>query len=308
MKKLLRKLWPPGEVPGKVARLAGTKPAVQRLLVPLGRELSPEKWIFLVGCYNSGTTLLWGILGNHPNISVMSDEGTFMTDALPKPEDFGWTRMWCQCLDAMEAAQWEDGAAQAARVRRQWSIWFPRDYENLLDKSPSNVTRMTYLQEHFRPASFICIVRNGYAVAEGIRRRVIPVRPEHPGRYPLELCAKQWSDCDRIVRSQESSVERLLQIHYEDLVGDPEGTMRSITDFLGLPAFEKAGRESASRLELGVGDSRWPDLQAARKRIGAGSFGSASSCAPSLPTSGATESSSRACCRTWSQRASSRRS
>jgi hypothetical protein len=260
MKQLLRKFWPPGEVPGKVARLAGTKPAVQRLLVPFGRELSPEKWIFLVGCYNSGTTLLWGVLGSHPNISVMSDEGTFMTDALPKPEDFGWTRMWCQCLDAMEAAQWEDGAAQAARVRRQWSIWFPRDYENLLDKSPSNVTRMTYLQEHFRPASFICIVRNGYAVAEGIRRRVIPVRPEHPGRYPLELCAKQWSDCDRIVRSQESSVERLLQIHYEDLVGDPEGTMRSITDFLGLPAFDREALDR--RFQVGRDASVIRDMNA----------------------------------------------
>jgi hypothetical protein len=236
-------------------------PAVQRLLVPFGRELSPEKWIFLVGCYNSGTTLLHRILGSHPRISAMSDEGTLMTDALPKPEDFGWTRMWCQCLDAMEAAQWEDGAAQAARARRQWSIWYPRSYENLLDKSPSNVTRMTFLQEHFRPASFICIVRNGYAVAEGIRRRAVPRRPEYPDRYPLELCAKQWRECDRITRRQESSIERFLQIRYEDLVADPEATMGSITDFLGLPAFDAEILRRS--FPVGRGESVIRDMNAA---------------------------------------------
>ena len=35
----------------------------QRVMAPFGRELAPERWIFVVGCYNSGTTLLKEMLG-----------------------------------------------------------------------------------------------------------------------------------------------------------------------------------------------------------------------------------------------------
>jgi hypothetical protein len=264
MREQLRKLWPPGEIPGKVARRAGMTRAFQSLVVPFGRELSPDRWIFVVGCYNSGTTLLHRIMGRHPRIGAMSQEGTLLTDALPKPEDFGWTRMWCECLEEMRRAQWPDAAAQAARVRRQWSVWYPRGSENLLEKSPSNVVRMAFLQEHFRPASFICIVRNGYAVAEGIRRRAVPKRPEHPGRYPLELCARQWLECDRVVSSQRSGIERFLQVYYEDLVSDPERVMTSITEFLELPAFDRQILEST--FPVGRTESVIRDMNAASLR------------------------------------------
>lgn len=35
----------------------------------------PDKWLFVVGCYNSGTTLLAEMLSRHPNISGLPTEG-----------------------------------------------------------------------------------------------------------------------------------------------------------------------------------------------------------------------------------------
>lgn len=44
-----------------------------------GVELKPQKWIFIVGCYNSGTTLLEKILSLHPMIGSLRDEGVMLT-------------------------------------------------------------------------------------------------------------------------------------------------------------------------------------------------------------------------------------
>ena len=71
----------------------GTLPAIQKLIGYLGKELKPERWIFVVGCYKSGTTLLTKILSQHPLIGSMPNEGVAFTDALPYPEQYGWTRM-----------------------------------------------------------------------------------------------------------------------------------------------------------------------------------------------------------------------
>ena len=66
-----------------------------------GRVLAPDRWVFIIGCYNSGTTLLKDLLAEHPHIGVLAGEGVKFSDALPRPEDFGWQRMWCQCIEQM---------------------------------------------------------------------------------------------------------------------------------------------------------------------------------------------------------------
>ncbi len=53
----------------KAARKLRTTPLVRRLLAPFGRELAPERWIFVLGCYNSGTSLLAAMLASHPALA-----------------------------------------------------------------------------------------------------------------------------------------------------------------------------------------------------------------------------------------------
>ena len=75
------------------------KPGVQRWLAPLGRVPKPQKWVFIVGCYNSGTTLLADLMGNHPDISALPVEGVRLSDVWPLPETYAWNRMWMKCID-----------------------------------------------------------------------------------------------------------------------------------------------------------------------------------------------------------------
>lgn len=109
-------------VPRRLADRLIMQPQVQQCLLPFGRELRPQRWIFVLGCYNSGTTLLATMLRQHPDIAGLPTEGASLSDALPYPERFGWPRMWHQCPEQVRADP-EDGEARASRIRLQWSLW-----------------------------------------------------------------------------------------------------------------------------------------------------------------------------------------
>ena len=235
----------------KAVRKLRTTPFVLELLAPFGRELAPERWIFVLGCYNSGTSLLASVLGSHPAIAALPQEGAFLTDSLPPPERFRWTRMWCRCEGAMRLDPGPKGAGIARRVRRHWSLWLPRHPANVLEKSVANVVHIPFLAAHFRPAYFVYVVRDGYAVAEGIRRKARPARwgnRDFPGGYPIELCAEQWLVSDELARRHLAQVERALSLTYEDLTATPEATLRRVTDFLGLAPFDPAMLGGAWRI------------------------------------------------------------
>lgn len=224
----------------KVQRLSA--PLVRRLLRGFHAEPMPERWIFVVGCYNSGTSLLARILASHPEVGGLPDEGIYYTGELPYPEQFGWPRMWIRCLDDVRLDPDRVSRERVSRIKREWAVFFPGDTPNLLEKSVSNSARVEFLARHFRPASFVEIVRNGYAVAEGIRRRAHPGEwgnPEYGDRYPIELCAEQWAKTDEVLEAAAGEVGRFHTVRYEDLAEDPDGTMGGVTDFLGIPGFDR---------------------------------------------------------------------
>ncbi len=212
---------------------------VQRMLLPFGHPLNPDRWIFVVGCYNSGTTLLASMLRQHPMLAGMLNEGAFLTDRLPYPEQMGWPRMWSQCLDHVRVSSNEpDAAERAERIKRHWSLWYSRGSKNLIEKSITNLTRMPYLQEYFKPAYFIYIVRNGYAVSKGIQRKANYKRWDSPYRgngYPIDLCAEQWKVSDDIAQVDGALLDNFLTITYEDLTEDPASALHKITTFLDIP-------------------------------------------------------------------------
>lgn len=208
---------------------------VQKLTARLGRELKPDRWLFIVGCYNSGTTLLTNLLATHPDIGTLPGEGVVFTDCLPRPERWGWNRLWARCQPHMQPVCGRlDAAAIAARIKRQWSFGMD-ERPILLEKSIANAARIPFLAEHFRPARFIYIVRDGYAAAEGIRRKARPRRwhcPEPGDAYPIGLCAEQWAVSDQVVERDLTRLAHVYRTSYEALTADPKTIMRQVTEFL----------------------------------------------------------------------------
>lgn len=190
-----------------------------------------RQWVFIVGAYNSGTTLLYTLLDQHPAISTLPYEGVSLASALDRPEDHGWPRMWQKCADDMGPAPEKEGEV-AERTKREWGVCFDRSKPVWMEKSIANAVRIPWLIEYFQPAYFIHIVRNGYTVAEGIQRKTKGQAPQ--GQYPIADCARQWAETDRRIRESLAGYHRVLTIYYEELVADPHSELERIATFLEL--------------------------------------------------------------------------
>lgn len=209
----------------------GLRVAHRELRITLTPLSEPDKWVFLVGCYNSGTELLMHLLGSHSSIGALPDEGQFLTDQFPADYELGLPRMWVLREDLFRLTEKDDGP-DAVRLKREWLMRLDRSRRIFLEKSPPNAARTRWLQRHFPNAHFVAIVRNGYAVAEGIRRKAEPTHLA--GGWPLELCARQWDRSNEVLLDDAEHLDRLLWVRYEDLAENPEQELDRVLSFLEL--------------------------------------------------------------------------
>ena len=227
-----------------------TKPHRIELFAEFAQTLTkiakPQKWVFIVGCYNSGTTLLSQLLATHSAISRL-DEGVFKTSQLATPEELGCPRLWCQVVDQVRLKA-GDRSVNAEKLKKDWLLFFDRKKTVFLEKSIVNSARMTWLQENFDNSYFLFIVRNGYAVSEGIRRQTSKafrgqtskglwyehIRSRFNYSYPIELCAEQWVTNNTIIENDAKGIRFFKKIFYEDFCEHPKKTISDIYAFLGL--------------------------------------------------------------------------
>ena len=204
----------------------------------LVRVQENKPYIFIVGCYNSGTTLLDYMLGQHKEISGLPSEGAALTGEIPRPEDIGWNRMWHMCRDQVEINRLKK-KPDPQQIKKDWAFWFEKG-KFFLEKSIINSLNIDWLEESFNHPYFIWILRNGYAVAEGIHRRTSqPGR--HPSRYiggyPLDMCARQWMVNNEVIKEKITKSKNHIRIYYEDLTESPKDTIEKILEW--LPIYEK---------------------------------------------------------------------
>ena len=198
------------------------------LLTPM---VKPQKWVFVVGCYNSGTELLTHLLGSHPSIAALPHEGQFLTDQLPADYEVGLPRMWAGREELFRLTE-SDTGPNVTRLKKEWLMRLNRSRPVFLEKSPPNAGRTRWLQQHFENAHFIAMVRNGYAVAEGIRRKA---EPHHlRDGWPLAQCARQWNRSNEVLLEDAAHLRNLVWVRYEDLAADPARELRRIFAFLAL--------------------------------------------------------------------------
>ena len=152
-----------------------------------------------------------------------------------------------------------------ARLRNR--VAPPRGPIRLLEKTPENCLRLSFLQALFPDARLIFLTRDGranvHSLIEGWRqphlfpgyRTPIPVTSagQTRGRWaftlipgwralvdrPLEeICARQWVACNQAVLDYAASPGALpvLQVTYEGLIAAPDESMRRIAEFIGISA------------------------------------------------------------------------
>jgi hypothetical protein len=188
----------------------------------------PEKWVFIVGCGNSGTTLLQRILSTHPDVGSMRREGQFFHNQLKGHIWGGWyKRRWATVPQYYRMDENSTHKVNVEKLKRQWGAKLNDPTKPvLLEKSPRNTLRVRWLQKHFENAHFIGMTRNGYAVAEGIRRKVT--------HYNLKTAALQWTKANEFMLADFDHLERKKIISYETLAEKPDECIGEICQFIGI--------------------------------------------------------------------------
>lgn len=184
-----------------------------------------HRHVFITGATNSGTGFLRYLMTPHPQLSMLQKEGQHYCKILPSdnrlklkrrlfalyPEIYRWTK---EHLDKVNVIAIKNS------FYKKWDLSKPI----LGEKSPHHMVRLEFWSEVFKPAKFVGIVRNGFAVAEGIRRR---------RSHDISECAFHWNRAHEIMIADLSKVDLYL-MKYEDLISCPQEEMNKVFEFLGV--------------------------------------------------------------------------
>ena len=179
--------------------------------------------IFVVGCPRSGTTLLRVILDSHPSISC-GPESRFLY-GMRGIEERNWSTLVGFGLSLDE---WH------ANVRSLFEAFHRRyaDHQGKArwaDKSPDYALMLDYVDTLYPRSQIVHIVRDPRDVIDAWRRFY--------GVKSVPRAARAWV---RYVRSAHEfavnhPADRVLELRYEDLVRQPEETLRALFAWLGEP-------------------------------------------------------------------------
>lgn len=227
-------------IPRRLAVTLYRRPFLRRVARPLSHFSEQDRWVFVIGCYNSGTTLLRDLIARSKHCSGLPGEGVFLTSELVAPDELGWTRLWWKVENQIGELE---SSVNTDIVKKDWGIGFNRKSSVLVEKSVSNALRIRWLNTEFNHPKFVYIIRNGYAVSEGIRRRAGKGRFKLPGglpEYPIEWCIRQWVRSSQVIEEQLFDIppEQVLRLTYEELCEDPNGMMRLLGNALLLEDLE----------------------------------------------------------------------
>jgi len=201
--------------------------------------------LFVVGMWRSGTSLLYRLINQHPEISLMYEGDLAVLRPL-----FTWPnrkRNWMEYWDF-----WSGALRRHSIDRATLPSHFP-DLKTAIEtvhrsyagskiwgcKSPNYYDRMDVLHGMFPQARFIIIWRDPADVCRSaLRARKISYSWfNRRGMFHRALFG-----C-RILKAQSEQLRRhgahVHEVQYEDLVSDPKKAMMDICQFLNLPFDER---------------------------------------------------------------------
>jgi len=221
-------------------------------------ELVPAP--FVVGAGGSGTTTLRLMLDCHPQLAVPPE--THFLPALakqaekpgvtaaelastihgdPRWGDFGFTREELEEVIASVEPLTGTGVARAFYRRYADRHNKPR----WGDKTPVYVKSMRRLQTLLPEAHFVHLIRDGRDVRLSRLNRV----HEPP---PVEKAARRWRRRIERARRKSADLDHYMEARFEDLITDPERTLRRICEFVSLefdPAMLDYWKSAEDRLQ-----------------------------------------------------------
>ncbi|MFD1717378.1 sulfotransferase family protein [Georgenia deserti] len=236
-----------------------------------GLQCSPwgeHQLVFVGGLHRSGTTLLGQLIGGSDNGTSLSgtgvymDEGQHLQDVYPTGLDLGGVSRWAQSPGAHLTHKDAQRTPQAAM--RLWEAWSPHwdlSRRILVEKSPPNLVRTSYLRELFPGAKFVLIMRHPVSQALAVwkwEKRLLV-------RYGVTFnwLIEHWLDAHEAMREDIAGRDDILLLNYEHLMTSPRSEFLRLASFLGL----QGGLDGVEAVRPET-QSRYADLWARLERGG----------------------------------------
>jgi hypothetical protein len=246
--------------------------AASRIRRRIGTKARPPA-PFIVGVNRSGTTLLRLMLDSHPELTI-PPETHFVPEMirLARRENTTRKRLLRAATDhprwgdfgldddvLLERLQEVKPLNPADAIRVFYDLYAEKEGKPRWgDKTPRYMRAMPRIERALPEARFIHLIRDGRDVALSQAERALD------GQEPaITEVAERWRRRIETARVHAADLDDYLEVRYEDLVGDPEGTLRRICAFIELPydaAMLDYHRRAAERLtemdrDLGSGEN-----------------------------------------------------
>lgn len=189
--------------------------------------------IFLVGLPRSGTTLVEQVLASHSQVEGASELPCLR--AVVDEESRRRGRAFPDWVQAATAADWARLGQHYLRLSARWRMQRPVS----TDKLPDNWLLAGAALAMLPGSRVIDCRRDPVETCWSCYKQLFG--PNQVGyTYGLDTLAAYWQDYDRLSRFWAARhPDHYRSQHYEALVADPEGQIRALLDFCGLP-FEPA--------------------------------------------------------------------
>lgn len=168
-----------------------------------------NEYVFILSPSYSGSTVLWKMIGTAENVSIMPEEGQFLPEAEPLMRNQPWN-------ENTPPFNWKI-------IKNIWHTYWDNSKKYLLEKTPENLMRVHEIQNFFKPIKYIILVRNPYALVEGIMRRN-DSPPKGAAWFVIKILKK--------LKMHAETLDNSLVLSYEDFVNDTKNIAERIEDFL----------------------------------------------------------------------------
>ncbi|HVF16680.1 MAG TPA: sulfotransferase [Steroidobacteraceae bacterium] len=185
--------------------------------------------IFIVGMHRSGTTLLEQMLDGHPEVSAIGELYDF-TSAMRFVTDHHCKGVIDEVL--VEKAQAAD-LSLAGRRYLDGVSWRIGERRWFTDKLPSNFLNVAFIAAAMPHARILHMTRDPVETCfSNLRELFSDANAYSYDMLELSDYFKRYRD---LMRSWEARFAgRILRVNYSDLVAEPEGQLRRVTQFCGL--------------------------------------------------------------------------
>ncbi|APF18146.1 amino acid adenylation domain protein [Caldithrix abyssi DSM 13497] len=237
--------------------------------------------VFVISAPRSGSTLTRAILGGHPKLFAPPELQLLNFNTLQERKNnlTGRDDFW---LDGTIRAIMEIKECDADEARKIMAEFEEKDYSVkdfyrvmqewlgdrlFVDKTPNYALSADILRRaeaYFENAIYIHLIRHPYGVIPSFEKARLHVfyppffTQEHPFNS-RQLAELVWLISHRNILTflQEIPPERQFRLYYEDLVQEPEKTIQSVCDFLGIdlhPDMLEPQKNSHKRMLDGLND------------------------------------------------------